>query len=118
MPLKQSKISSVICFGSWIKEQVTFLCSALVSVHGLKNELIFMCSALVSAHVLKDVMCSALVSAHGIKESWYFAYRSRKIQVMTFVLRCRFQWLTNRLATFHLCQGYQSTIRFRMAYKC
>ena len=45
-------------------------------------------------------MCNAPVSAHGIKESWYFAYRSRKIQVMTFVLRCRFQWLTNRLATF------------------
>ena len=35
-----------------------------------------------------------------IKESWFFAYRSRKIQVMTFVLRCRFQWLTNRLPTF------------------
>ena len=45
-------------------------------------------------------MCSALVSAHGIKESWYFAYRSRKIQFVTFVLRCIFQWLTNRLATF------------------
>ena len=45
-------------------------------------------------------MCSALVSAHGIKESWFFAYRSTKIQVTTFVLRCRFQWLTNRLPTF------------------
>ena len=76
------------------------MCSALVSVHGLKNEFIFMCSALVSAHGLKHVMCSALVSAHGIKESWFFAYRSRKIQVMTFVLRCRFQWLANRLPTF------------------
>ena len=26
------------CFGSWIKERVIFMCSALVSVHGLKNE--------------------------------------------------------------------------------
>ena len=38
-----------------------------------------MCNAPVSVHGLKHVMCSALVSAHGIKESWYFAYRSRKI---------------------------------------
>ena len=59
-----------------------------------------MCSSFVSAHGLKNVICSTLVSAHGIKESWYFAYRSRKIQFMKFVLRCRFQWLTNRLATF------------------
>ena len=57
------------CFSSWIKERDIF-------------------------------MCSALVSAHGIKESGYFAYRSRKIQVMAFVLRFRFQWLTNRLTTF------------------
>ena len=76
------------------------MCSALVSVYGLKNEIIFMCSALVSAHGLKHVMCRALVSVHGIKESWCFAYRSGKIQVMTFVLSCGFQWLTNRLATF------------------
>ena len=87
-------------FGLWIKERVILMCSALVLVHGLKNEFIFMCSALVSAHGLNHVMCSALVSAHGIKESWFFAYRSRKIPVMTFVLRCRFQWLTNQLATF------------------
>ena len=39
------------CFGSWIKERIIFMCSALVSAHGLKH-----------------VMCSALVSAHGIKE--------------------------------------------------
>ena len=38
-----------------------------------------MCNAPVSVHGLKHVMCSALVLAHGIKESWYFAYRSRKI---------------------------------------
>ena len=88
-----------------------------------------MCSALVSAHGLKHVMCSALVSAHGIKESWFFAYRSRKIQVMTFVLRCRFQWLTNRLPTFpfvpmvpidhSLSQGLQVLMRcsLQMVYR-
>ena len=27
------------CFGSWIKERDIFMCSALVSVHGLKNEI-------------------------------------------------------------------------------
>ena len=26
------------CFGSWIEERVIFICSVLVSVHGLKNE--------------------------------------------------------------------------------
>ena len=44
-----------------------------------------MCSVLVSVYELKHLMCSALVSPHGIKKSWFFAYRSRKIQVMTFV---------------------------------
>ena len=44
-------------------------------------------------------MCSALVSAHALRTR-YFAYRSRKIQVMTFVLRCRFQWLNNRPTAF------------------
>ena len=59
--------------------------NALLSVHGLKNELYY---------------GYALGSAHGIKESGYFAYKSTYNQVMTFVLRCRFQWLTNRLTTF------------------
>ena len=95
------------------------MCSALFSVHGLKNE-VYSCVACLFRFMDKrtryiDVwracfgswikerdifMCSAFVSAHGIKESWFFAYRSRKIQGMTFVLRCRFQWLTNRLPTF------------------
>ena len=26
------------CLGSWIKERGTFMCSAIVSVHGIKNE--------------------------------------------------------------------------------
>ena len=32
------------CFGSWIKERGIFMCSAVVSVHGLKNE-IYSCVA-------------------------------------------------------------------------
>ena len=32
------------CFGSWIKERDIFMCSALVSGHGLKNE-IYSCVA-------------------------------------------------------------------------
>ena len=32
------------CFGSWIKEQVIFMCSVLVSVHGLKNK-VYSCVA-------------------------------------------------------------------------
>ena len=32
------------CFGSWIKEQVTFMCRAIVSVHRLKNE-VYSCIA-------------------------------------------------------------------------
>ena len=27
-----------VCFGSWIKKRVIFMCSALVLVHGLPNE--------------------------------------------------------------------------------
>ena len=32
------------CFGSWVKERDIFMCSALVSAHGLKNE-VFSCVA-------------------------------------------------------------------------
>ena len=49
------------CFDSWIKERVIFMCSALVSVHGLKNEFIFMCSALVSVHGLENEVYSCIV---------------------------------------------------------
>ena len=48
------------CFGSWIKERVILMCSALVSVHGLKNEFIFMCSALVSVHGLENEVYSCV----------------------------------------------------------
>ena len=68
-------------------------------------------------------MCSALVSAHDIKESGYFAYKSKYIQFMTFVLRCRFQCLTNRLTTFPFVPmvpmaPIDHSFNFQTAYMC
>ena len=61
-----------------------------------------MCGVLVSAHGLKNEIYSCVVRLFRFRHETTrsYAYRSRKIQVMAFVLRCRFQWLTNRLITF------------------
>ena len=79
------------------------MCSALVSAHGLiKERDIFMCCVLVSVHGLKNKRYSCVARLFRFKHerTGCYAYRSRNIQVMAFVLRCRFQWLTNRLTTF------------------
>ena len=41
------------CFDSWIKERVIFMCSVLVSVHGLKNE-VYSCVLRLLARGLKN----------------------------------------------------------------
>ena len=51
----------MISFGSWFKERDIFMCSALVSGHGLKNE-IYSCVAR---------LFSALVSGQGFKNEIY-----------------------------------------------
>ena len=43
----------LVCFGSGIKEQGIFTCSALVSVHGLKNNFDFCVARFFSIHGLK-----------------------------------------------------------------
>ena len=73
-----------------------FMCSGVVSPHGLKNDVYFMCSV-DSPHGLKNDECymrSALVSRHGFKNDVYFiaarlfglmAQRTTYISCVTFV---------------------------------
>ena len=61
-------------FGSWIKERVIFMCSALVVVYGLKNEL-YSCAVrfvrFIDSRTRYIHVYSALVSVHGVKKEVY-----------------------------------------------
>ena len=67
-------------------------------------------------------MCTRLVRLKALKNQGILLI-DRPIHVMTFVLRCRFQWLTNRQTSFPFVPlvpmvPIDHSFKFQTAYMC